>query len=123
MRNVNSEVPPSRVTGQPTQKLFIGKVLGKHDVEYFRCVETGFIQTEEPFWLDEAYSNAMTKLDLGHINRNIEASAFVADLIERCFPKFKFGLDYGGGYGMFVRRMRDLGFDFHHPFEKTNIFQ
>jgi hypothetical protein len=111
-RQVTSIVPTSRITGNPTQKLFDGQVLGKYDVEYFRCQDTGFIQTEEPYWLGEAYSSAMTRLDLGHVNRNIESASFVADLIGRCFPNFECGLDYGGGYGMFVRRMRDLGFGF-----------
>jgi len=31
------------------------KILNKYDVKYFYCDYCGFIQTEEPYWLEEAY--------------------------------------------------------------------
>ena len=34
-------------------------ILSKHRVQFFRCTGCGFIQTEEPHWLEEAYSQAI----------------------------------------------------------------
>jgi hypothetical protein len=109
-----TDQPKSLITGGETRYIFKHQVLNRYLVRYFRCLQTGFIQTEEPFWLDEAYSSPIANIDLGYVNRNIESSRLVTDLIDRCLPNFSSGLDYGGGYGIFVRRMRDLGFQFFH---------
>jgi len=87
-------------------------VLGRYSVEYFVCPNCGFIQTEEPYWLDEAYSDAIVDSDIGLIGRNIALSKRGAAILSVCLPHCKTFLDYGGGYGMFVRLMRDVGFDF-----------
>jgi hypothetical protein len=34
-------------------------VLTKHRVQYFRCDKCGFIQSEAPYWLEEANSFAI----------------------------------------------------------------
>lgn len=34
-------------------------VLNKYDIDYFKCSTCGFVQTEEPYWLEEAYSSAV----------------------------------------------------------------
>ena len=47
---------------------FRGLVLRKHDIAYHRRDECDFIQTEEPYWLDEAYSSAISdKLKTGSL--------------------------------------------------------
>ena len=89
------------------------KVLNKHLIDYLKCNQCGFIQTEDPYWLPEAYSSAITSLDIGLIGRNIKTSKLVSSLILGVFDKNGKFLDYGGGYGMLVRMMRDLGFDFY----------
>lgn len=91
----------------------LANVLQSHKVSYFRCDNCGFIQTEEPFWLEEAYSSSMTKSDIGLIGRNLEMAELTQRLILTCLdPQAKF-IDYGGGYGIFVRIMRDRGFNFY----------
>jgi hypothetical protein len=87
-------------------------VLGKYPVRYWRCEECGFVQTEEPYWLSEAYSTAITSIDLGPVNRSITLAEKTKALIVTFFDGHGRFLDYGGGYGIFVRRMRDIGFDF-----------
>ena len=88
-------------------------VLGKYDVKYYKCMTCGFIAPEEPYWLDEAYSSAITKLDIGLIQRNQLMTPIVKAVINKWFdPQARF-IDYGGGYGMLVRMMRDRGFDFY----------
>jgi Methyltransferase domain len=104
----------SKITGGETTLLFTKRILNKYDVKYFRCNETGFIQTEEPFWLDEAYSSVITKLDIGLATRNIYLSERVSKLIATKFDRKGVFLDYAGGYGLFTRLMRDKGFNFYH---------
>ena len=87
-------------------------VLDKYDVQYFSCGNCGFIQTEEPYWLNEAYGDVIARSDLGLIHRNIRFSTICASFIPIYFPKGRY-LDFGGGNGMFVRMMRDRGFNFY----------
>lgn len=95
-------------------KFFVtAKLLEKYDVSYFICENCDFIQTEEPYWLEEAYSQAINRNDVGLVDRNILNSKISNALISVFLnPDAKF-IDYGGGYGLFVRLMRDLGFDFY----------
>src|SRR5688572_4643623 len=92
------------------EEVFIEKVLNKYQVKYFQCTDCKFIQTEEPYWLPEAYQNAIAKLDIGLIWRNLNFSKTVENIIKENFNVHGRFLDYGGGYGMFVRMMRDKGF-------------
>lgn len=102
----------SKITGGETTFLFKDTILGKHDVSFFKCNETGFIQTEKVFWLEEAYASAITNLDIGLVERNLILGKTVLALLYKYFPNGQQFLDYGGGYGMFVRMMRDRGFNF-----------
>ena len=98
-------------------------ILGKYDIEYFRCRDCQFIQTETPYWLDEAYREVIVSTDVGLIARN-ERFARIADRVLRfVYPKAFHSVDYGGGYGMFTRMMRDRGHHFLHrdPYCK-NLF-
>ncbi|SMC72825.1 class I SAM-dependent methyltransferase [Pedobacter nyackensis] len=113
----------SKITGGQTEVVFNTKVLNKYDVKYYRCLETGFIQTEDPFWLEEAYSTAITKLDIGLVSRNELLRNKTVKLLSDCFDGSKRFLDYAGGYGMFTRMMRDMGYDFyHHDIYCQNLF-
>jgi hypothetical protein len=100
-----------------------GKILAKYSVSYFHCEKCGFVQTEEPYWLKEAYSDPINRCDVGLVSRNIDLSKKTTAIIRSFFnPDAKF-VDYGGGYGLFVRMMRDVGFDFYR-YDKhcENIF-
>lgn len=104
-----------KICNSKSTQLFSQKthVLNKYPIHYYQCSECQFIQTEEPFWLSEAYESAITSLDLGLVNRNFTFSKIVASLIASFFDRKKEYLDYGGGYGMLVRIMRDRGFHFY----------
>lgn len=88
-------------------------VLNKYGVDYFQCQNCGFVQTEEPYWLEEAYSNAIASSDVGLVFRNTMFSKICSNIIFTLFNSEGKFVDYGGGYGLFVRQMRDLGFDFY----------
>lgn len=96
-----------------TNVLFKGLVMNKYQVEYYKCPKCDFIQTEEPYWLDEAYGSAITDLDIGLVSRNLQYSKALEDIIKNNLDYTGKFLDYAGGYGLFVRLMRDRGFDFY----------
>ncbi|MFN0083149.1 MAG: class I SAM-dependent methyltransferase [Ferruginibacter sp.] len=103
----------SKITGGETELLFTAKLLSKYDVGYYRCKDTGFIQTDEPFWLQEAYSSVITKLDVGLVLRNQNMVSKTEKIIYFNFDHSRKFLDYAGGYGLFTRMMRDKGYDFY----------
>jgi hypothetical protein len=81
-------------------------------VQYFKCPDCGFIQTEQPYWLDEAYRNVIAPSDVGAVSRASSLAETTAHYISLLFNGNGRFLDYGGGYGLFVRMMRDKGYDF-----------
>lgn len=89
-----------------------GMMLGQVRTEFHQCSGCGFIQTDEPIWLPQAYSSPITRFDLGLVTRNIRLATICSALIPVLFPRGRRFVDYGGGYGLFVRLMRDGGFDF-----------
>jgi len=94
------------------KEIFVAKILKKYDVHYFACSKCGFICTEDPYWLEEAYISPINTADTGILARNIFFSNLMINIIYYLFNyKGKF-LDYAGGYGIFTRLMRDYGFDF-----------
>lgn len=112
----------SKITGGETELLFTAKVLNKYDVQYFRCKDTGFIQTETPYWLEESYSSAITKLDIGLPYRNLLMVDAVGKILGKHFNSHGRFLDYAGGYGLFTRLMRDNGYDFYNTDEYCQNF-
>ena len=100
------------VCGNTVEYLFDGKILEKYDIKYFLCSNCFHIQTEQAYWLDEAYHNSITANDAGIMGRNINFANRVAPILWWGFDKNASYLDWAGGYGIFVRMMRDIGFDF-----------
>ena len=98
-------------------------IMGTYEIEYFRCRDCQFIQTERPYWLEEAQSQAIGIYDVGMISRN-ERFARIADrVLKFVYPRAFHCLDYGGGYGMFTRMMRDRGHHFLHRDQRyENLF-
>lgn len=93
--------------------IFEKLVLNKYKVKYFKCTECELIEPENPYWLDEAYKSVIAELDIGALSRNIEYSNRVEKILLKSFDCSKDFLDYGGGYGLFTRLMRDKGFSFY----------
>ncbi|MGE5659840.1 MAG: methyltransferase domain-containing protein [Actinomycetota bacterium] len=89
------------------------RIINKYNIDYFQCQNCGFVQTEEPYWLEEAYSEAIAKSDVGLVYRNFNFSEISSNIIFYLFNHDSQFLDYGGGYGLFVRLMRDVGFNFY----------
>jgi hypothetical protein len=101
-----------KICGNITASVFKARILNKYEVTYFKCSSCSFIQTEDPYWLDESYSSAITQLDIGLTNRNFELAKKTTLIINSFFNKKANFIDFAGGYGMLVRLMRDNGFNF-----------
>lgn len=88
-----------------SHKIFSAKVLEKYDVGYYKCINCNSIQTELPYWLDEAYFSNLSISDFGAIQRNIHN--FVTVYLIAKIYKIKLLSDYGGGDGFLCRLLRD----------------
>ena len=102
-----------KICHKMSRHLFQAEVLFKYQASYFKCDSCGFVQTEEPYWLEEAYMSSISSLDVGLVSRNLELSNETEGIIRKAFNCEKRFLDYAGGYGLLVRMMRDKGFDFY----------
>lgn len=102
-----------RVCAGEMRGVFRRVLLRKYDVQYFQCGTCGLLQTETPYWLDEAYSSAIASADTGIMQRNIYLSRMAAAVLWRLFRGRGKFLDAAGGYGLFTRLMRDIGFDYY----------
>lgn len=114
---------PCRVCGRAADRVHQLTVLGRLPVGYYFCPHCGFMQTERPYWLEEAYSSAIAASDTGLVMRNVALAARLAAVLHSTFGREATFVDAGGGYGMLTRLMRDLGFDYYwdDPY-CTNLF-
>ena len=60
---------------------FSAEVLQQHQVSFFHCPACGFLQSEEPYWLEAAYSDAIAVADTGLVMRNLD----IAKKLPHCF--------------------------------------
>lgn len=112
-----------KICNNPSEKIFDKIILQKYHSNYYQCKNCSFVQTDEPIWLEEAYSNAITTLDIGLLGRNIYLREEISEIIDCCFPNSEKFLDYAGGYGTLTRLMRDAGYNFfNHDDYCENIF-
>src|SRR5204862_8059305 len=69
-------------------------------------------QTDEPWWLAEAYATAIADIDTGLLARNLHARRIVAVFLHLAGAGTRPCLDWAGGTRALTRLMRDVGFDF-----------
>lgn len=101
-----------KICGSETWEFGKAVLMGKHPACYRRCDSCGFIFASDPYWLSEAYGNAITCTDIGTVSRTESCSLATKAVIDLFYHSATSFLDYGAGYGMFARRMRDLGYNF-----------
>ena len=102
-----------RLCGGPADTVFVHRLLAHNTVRYQLCRLCGYMQTEHPYWLDEANANPITLQDTGMLRRNIALSKWTALTLERLRLSNGRFLDFAGGYGIMTRLMRDIGYDFY----------
>ena len=93
-----------------TSQLFSAKILNR-DAAYFDCENCGYVQTEEPTWLEEAYASAIDNSDTGIMLRNLSNVPLVLSTLILMKKKNSLVVDYAGGHGFLVRLLRDIGID------------
>jgi hypothetical protein len=94
-----------RLCGGALRRIFGLQVLEKYAVNYLRCAECLSLQTERPYWIGEAYTNSLAKLDTGAAQRtlvNLAAAYAVARIL-----RLNDLVDFGGGDGLLCRLLRD----------------
>lgn len=102
-----------RICGSITEFFSKATILRKYNISYFKCPVCYSVQTEDPFWLDEAYSEVINRSDIGIVSRTLDFTKICKMLIKIFFPENGKFVDFGAGYGLFVRMMRDSGYDFY----------
>ncbi len=117
------EDPVCRACEGPTTDFASAQVLGHVDVDYRRCRSCGMVMAVDPHWLEEAYSAAIAKLDIGLLDRCQILSNVTAMVLRAERLRHGTFLDWAGGYGTLTRMMRDRGYNFgHQDLMATNIF-
>lgn len=111
-KNASDSSIQCRLCGNLCHAEFTTTFLQHYRIACYQCRSCGLLQTEKPYWLDEAYGKAIASLDTGIMVRNLYLMRIVAILLRVfriCHGVF---LDYGAGHGIFTRLMRDHGYDF-----------
>lgn len=101
------------ICGTVQQLAFVSTALRKYTFNAMSCPHCGFLQVENPHWLTEAYSNAIADCDTGLVARNLSLAAQLKPLFFYLFGSDGRYIDFAGGTGLFVRLMRDAGYDFY----------
>lgn len=112
MPHVDADIISCRLCSADALFSFRREVLGRHPVAYYLCPACGLLQSESPYWLDEAYGEALAAADTGVMQRNLWLMKATAVLLRVLGMQGRRGLDYGGGHGVLTRLLRDHGFDF-----------
>lgn len=97
-----------RCCGSEIFEIFKGEIFDK-TITYFECKVCDYVQTECPYWLEQAYQNPINKSDTGILARNysnLEVVISTLFLLGEIKGKV---VDVAGGYGILVRLLRDYG--------------
>lgn len=109
--------------GEECRTLGVMRVLGRHDPRLHRCGACGFVQTDAPWWLDEAYAEPITSADVGLLARCQRLTGRIRGVLACAGALDGPVLDWGGGYGTLTRMLRDRGIDCRHWDPHTpNVF-
>lgn len=101
------------VCGERMVEAFRAVLRNKFPVAYFKCNLCGYLCTETPYWLEEAYDSPINRTDTGILQRNIHMAKMASTILFLLHGKNGKFVDYGGGYGLLTRMMRDIGFDYY----------
>ena len=122
-------------TSDVGKPIFTGLIF-KNTINYFECTYCGYVQTEQPFWLDKAYLSAINNSDTGIMARNQSNVGLVLATLYVLNKMNATVVDCAGGYGILVRLLRDRGvealwsdpycqnllaFGFEHTKEKAEL--
>ncbi len=100
-----------RLCGAETRRVLRAS-LRDREAEYVRCSRCEYLAVRRPRRFAGSDDDSPSPLDTGRLERCLRNSRTVSTLLWLFYGRGDRYLDYGGGHGLFTRRMRDLGFDF-----------
>jgi methyltransferase family protein len=104
---------PCRLCGGDTSLVFHGLLIRKHRTGYWRCEACGSLQTDPPYWLEDAYRKGHVPTDTGMAARTLFMAQRASLLLWAAGLRAGTAcLDWGGGNGLFCRLMRDQGYNY-----------
>jgi hypothetical protein len=94
-------------------RAFDAVVLGDVPVTYHRCDRCGSLMLLDPYWLPRSYATVFNPdPDHGRMRRTLFVHRFLRRLrASGVLPRSYSSLDYGSGFGILVRLLRDRGAD------------
>jgi hypothetical protein len=103
---------PCRLCGGVAEQGFSSCYLGKYAVRFYRCGTCQSLQTEPPYWLNEAYAGGpVHESDPNYLRRGLMIFALVKMLVRILrIREDEAIIDYGGGIGIVPRLLADEGF-------------
>ena len=108
--NIPGDASPCRVCAADTRHVFTLPIFNR-EVGYFECPNCGYLQTQTPDWLDQAYAHAINDIDTGIMSRNTLNVGRVIMTLASLGKLRGRVVDRAGGYGILVRMLRDAGVD------------
>ena len=82
--------------------------------DYKICNSCGFIFADNPVWLAGSFTDTLNSLDIGSVDRCNIVADFVEVLLKSLKKDNPKVLDWGGGYGLLTRILRDRGVNCSH---------
>lgn len=98
-----------RLCSSSKSRLFSNAKIFELDVQYYECRSCGYVQTEQPTWLDQAYASPINPSDTGIMARNVSNVGLVLASLTLIDGRRGKVVDYAGGHGFLVRLLRDKG--------------
>jgi hypothetical protein len=111
IERLNAKANLCRLCGGEVERQFNLRLLGRHEVSYSRCRDCGSLETDEPYWLAEAYATSLTVSDVGAVRRCLTCRAVIWLVLQSLRKPRARVLDFGGGSGLLCRLLRDVGID------------
>lgn len=105
--------PSCHICQTPATWIGAALVRLKYKADFFQCGSCGYAFVDNPTWLAEAYHEPINRSDVGYVARNFNLANRISCLLRILGLRSQPMLDFGAGYGLFVRLMRDRGFDFY----------
>ena len=100
--------------------LFIVTIQGENHAELNSCSKCEFAFYPNQNWISDSFSDELNSLDVGATDRTFIAADYLSVVLKSQKVSNGKYLDYGGGYGLLARIMRDRGFNFENydPFAR-----